>query len=265
MVQPENSKFRAFLARYAHYVLLRAQCFGGAFRELTMDSKGSSSKSSSKVKPITSSALRVEHLDAAQLVLKAGTSCLLQEGEECEHTAIAVERVACDLMALSTAVATTLIRTLKDEEVDNEQHWKKTADVALITRWCEFYSQELLPQTRTMVKKTSPMLDAYGLYLPSRMGTIVPPELLQIGLKAASAVEGDGDPVEGTAKADNIETKETAAGNTIVESTSGNEKPSEDSTTAAKSTEEVDEVGHPDNDEEWEYDEDNEEYYDEEE
>jgi hypothetical protein len=265
LLQPENSKFRAFLARYAHYVLLRAQCFGGAFRELTMDSKGSSSKTSSKVKPITSSALRVEHLDAAQLVLKAGTACLLQEGEECEHTAIAVERVACDLMALSTAVATTLIRILKDDDVENDQHWKKTADIALITRWCEFYSQELLPQTRTMVKKTSPMLDAYGLYLPSRMGTVVPPELLQIGLKAASATEGEVDPVEGSTTVEKIETKETDVEKTTVKSDSEKEKPTEDSTTSVKKSEEVDEVGNAENDEEWEYDEDNEEYYDEEE
>jgi hypothetical protein len=206
-----------------------------------MDSKPSSSKTSTKVKPITSSVLRVEHLDAAQLVLKAGTACLLQDGEE------------------------SLIRILKDDDVENDQHWKKTADIALITRWCEFYSQELLPQTRTMVKKTSPMLDAYGLYLPSRMGTIVPPELLQIGLKAASTVEADADPVEGSATVEKLETKETATGNNIAESESETKKAPEDSTNSAKKSEEVDKVDNADNDEEWEYDEDNEEYYDEEE
>jgi gamma-glutamyl phosphate reductase len=58
----------------------------------------------------------VEHLEAAQMVLKAGIACILKDGEECENTAIAVERVAGDMIGLSTAVAVALNRVLKEDD-----------------------------------------------------------------------------------------------------------------------------------------------------
>mmetsp|Transcript_5861 Transcript_5861/g.8035 ORF Transcript_5861/g.8035 Transcript_5861/m.8035 type:complete len:631 (-) Transcript_5861:53-1945(-) len=188
---PENQKYRAFMARYAHYVLLRAQCFGGMFTEIA-DTPSSSSKKPSAAasakasqKPITSTSLRSEHLEASQMLLKAGCACMLKDGEECENTALAVERVASDLIGLNTAVAVALNRALRGRE-------SKGADLTLIKRWCEFYSEELLPQTKSMVKRTSAKLDAYGLFLPSRMGASVSPELLKKGLQGAGEEEEKG-------------------------------------------------------------------------
>ena len=181
---PENIKFRAFMSRYAHYVLLRAQCFGGIFDEISQLPKPDKKKAP---KPITATSLRVEHLEAATMLLKAGVACQLKEGEECENTAIAVERVASDLIGLTTAVAIALNRSLKDPNL-------KGADPALLKRWCVFYSTELQPRTRAMVKKTSPKLDAYGLFLPSRMGTSVSPDLLEKGLHLDDASTAEESP-----------------------------------------------------------------------
>jgi hypothetical protein len=168
----ENFKFRAFMSRYAHYVLLRTQCFGGMFDEISQLPKVDKKKAP---KPVTSTTLRAEHLEAAAMLLKAGVACQLKDGEECENTAIAAERVASDLIGLTSAVAIALNRAFKGDDL-------KGADPVLLKKWCEFYSKELLPQTRAMIKKTSPKLDAYGLFLPSRMGTSVAPEVLQRGL-----------------------------------------------------------------------------------
>lgn len=174
--KPESAKFRAFMARYAHYVLLRAQCFGGMFEEISSAPAAPKDKKKAVIKPITSTSLRSENLDAAKMLLQAGMACQLKEGEECENTAIAVERVASDLIGLTAGVAMALNRALKDDDL-------KGADPALIKQWCEFYSEELSPQTRSMVKRTTPKLDAYGLFLPSRMGTTVSQDILQKGLK----------------------------------------------------------------------------------
>ena len=170
--KPENIKFRAFMSRYAHYVLLRAQCFSGMFEEISSEPKADKKK---PPKPITATALRTEHLEAASMLLKAGLACQLKDGEECENTAIAVERVASDLIGLTSTVAVALNRVLKDVDL-------KRGDPAIVKKWCEFYSEQLLPQTKSMVKKTSSRLDAYGLFLPSRMGTSVSRELLNKGL-----------------------------------------------------------------------------------
>ena len=70
--------FKAFLARYAHYVLLRAQCFGGAFGEI---SGGGSRRSRSSAASIVSGGLRPEHLEAAKMILAAGGKCALKKGE----------------------------------------------------------------------------------------------------------------------------------------------------------------------------------------
>lgn len=193
------------MARYAHYVLLRAQCFGGVFDEISQ--KATPSKKDKKAaaapkKPITSTNLRVEHLEAAKMLLKAGVACQLKEGEECENTAIAAERVASDMIGLTTAVAIALNRALKSDDLEG-------ADPALIKRWCEFYSEELLPQTRAMVKKTSAKLDAYGLFLPSRMGASLSPETLQKGLHAEQMVPGTaGDQADDEEKDEDASAKE---------------------------------------------------------
>jgi len=181
---PANISFCSFLARYAHYVLLRVQCFGGMFSEIAppvqkaTSTKSSSSKpqtSSISEKPITSTRLKKECLDAAQVVLKAGLACNLKPKEECENTVAAMERVISDMIGLTTAVAAALNSAL-DETKDN------SVDKALIKLWCEFYSQELLPQTKAMIKNATPTLDAFGVFLPSRMATSVSQDLLQKGL-----------------------------------------------------------------------------------
>uniref|UniRef100_A0A7S2LGQ7 ENTH domain-containing protein n=1 Tax=Leptocylindrus danicus TaxID=163516 RepID=A0A7S2LGQ7_9STRA len=147
----EIQKYRAFMARYAHYVLLRVQCFGGNFVEIAprqTDAKsGASSKKKSRKpeKPITSVALRSEHLDAAKMILKAGCACALKNEEDNEITASCAERVAIDMNGLTTAVAVALNRALRGDDKD--------IDHSIVKKWCEFYSQELLPQTKSMIKK----------------------------------------------------------------------------------------------------------------
>ncbi|KAL7497862.1 hypothetical protein ACHAWT_009105 [Skeletonema menzelii] len=212
---PENQGFRAFLSRYAHYVLTRAQTFGGVFNEISLanmppapSSKKSRSKSSrgggASAKP-KNPPLCEEHLKFAQMVLKAGLACTLNDGEEQENTAMCVERVAADLMGLTAAVAVALKRELKEpNNIDADSE-------ALVKQWCEFYSQELLPDTKKFVKKTSSKLDAYGLYLPSRISTSLPQELLDRGLKlggeGADNVEEDDEENEEEKKPDKSEEK----------------------------------------------------------
>lgn len=242
------------MSRYAHYVLLRAQCFGGMFDEISGDpaAAGKDKKKPSAIKPITSTSLRTEHLDAAAMLLKAGVACQLKEGEECENTAIAAERVASDLIGLTAAVAIALNRALKRDDL-------KGADPLLIKRWCEFYSADLLPQTRAMVKRTSSKLDAYGLFLPSRMGATVSQDVLQKGLKLdeddgavekVSAEEEPAESTEGPAAADEDESEAEKAVEDEPEPEAADEEP-----VAVK--EEMDEY------DEYEYEE--EEYYDDEE
>jgi hypothetical protein len=184
---PATMTFRAFLGRYAHYVLLRAQCFGGIFTEIGVEptTNDSKSKKPQPTKVITSTCLKNEHLEAAQMLLKAGLACAMKADEECENTAIALERVVSDLIGLTTAVAKALNNALKSSDYDD------VMDRDLVKKWCEFYSEELLPQTKAMVKSTAPTLDAYGLFLPSRMGASVSQDLLQKGLKGAGGAITD--------------------------------------------------------------------------
>ena len=183
----ETAKYRAFMGRYAHYVLIRAQCFGGMFDEIATPPAQDSKKKKAAPKPITSTSLKLDHLIASKLLLKNGVACVLKDGEENENTALAVERVASDLLGLSTAVAGALTRALKSDDLNG-------ADPSVIKTWCEFYSEDLLPQARAMVKKTAPKLDAFGLFLPSRTGPTLSQDLLQKGLKldeTADDAEGD--------------------------------------------------------------------------
>ena len=74
-----------------------------------------------------------------------------------------MERVASDMIGLTTAVAKALNLALKGEDDSGD------LDNGILKKWCEFYSDELLPKTKALVKGASPTLDAYGLFLPSRM------------------------------------------------------------------------------------------------
>ena len=247
----ETAKYRAFMGRYAHYVLLRAQCFGGMFDEIAAPAPAKDNKKKKAApKPITSTSLKVDHLDAAKLLLKTGVACVLKNGEENENTALAVERVASDLLGLTTSVVGTLTKVLKSDDLNG-------ADPVLIKKWCEFYSEELLPQTRGMVKKTAPKLDAFGLFLPSRMGPTLSQDLLQKGMKldeAGSAVEAkEGDISAATEKEPSSE--EEKESDSADEEAEVPEDADEDEV-----VEEVDDVEEID---EYEYD-DEEEYYDDE-
>lgn len=185
---PETQAYRAFLSRYAHYVLTRAQTFGGVFNEISLaqmpapapSKKGRSKSKGSSPKP-KNPPLCEEHLKFAQMVLKAGLACTLHDGEDSESTATCVERVAADLMGLTAAVAVALKRELRSSSgVDDE---------ATVRQWCEFYSDELLPETKKFCKKVTGKLDTYGLYLPSRIGATLSQELLEKGLKLGSVDE----------------------------------------------------------------------------
>ena len=198
-VSPETMPFRAFLSRYAHYVLLRTQCFSGMFEEILALPAAADKKK--KPKPLTATALRVEHLQSAELLLKTGLAAgVLKDGEACENTAIASERVVADLMGLTAAVAVALNRALKNA---NDL---QGADPALLKQWCVFYKEQLLPQTKAVMKKASPQLDAYGLFLPSRMGTSVAPDVLERGLHLK-----EEEAVVDTAVVDEAAEAETAA------------------------------------------------------
>ena len=273
--QPENVAFRAFLSRYAHYVLLRTQCFGGSFDEIGIEPSLSSSSSKSrrpspkKKKALTSTVLRPEHLEAATLVLKAGTACAMKDGEESEHCAIAVERVAADLMSLCTAVAKSLQKALSEESGGD------AADPAVLQKWCVFYSQQLLPQTKAMVKKTSPKLDAYGLFLPSRMGTTLSPELLQKGLTLTETEEEEEEEAVGkettapkvAASKDDEEQEEEEEEEAVEEEEEEEEEEDVQEEEEVEEEEEEDAMEEEDEDEEEEDDEDfeyDEEYYDDE-
>mmetsp|Transcript_6867 Transcript_6867/g.16731 ORF Transcript_6867/g.16731 Transcript_6867/m.16731 type:complete len:579 (-) Transcript_6867:1053-2789(-) len=235
----ETAKFRAFMGRYAHYVLLRAQCFGGMFDEIASPTPAKDTKKKKAApKPITATSLKMDHLDAAKLLLKTGVACVLKNGEECENTALAVERVASDLLGLTTAVSGALTKCLKGDDLNG-------ADPVLIKKWCEFYSEELLPQTRGMVKKTAPKLDAFGLFLPSRMGPTLDQDLLQKGLKLDETSASPA--AEETPKED-------------AEDEKAEEEPEEEPEEEEEVEEEVDDVEEID---EYEYD-DEEEYYDDE-
>jgi len=246
----ETAKYRAFMGRYAHYVLLRAQCFGGMFDEIAAPpAKDSGKKKKAAPKPITSTSLKADHLDAAKLLLETGLACVLKNGEECENTALAVERVASDLLGLTTAVTGALTRALKGDGMDG-------ADLVLIKKWCEFYNDELLPQTRGMVKKTAPKLDAYGLFLPSRMGPTLPQDLLQKGLKldeAGSVTESE----EGDAKKDATSEDEKEAEDAAEEEVEAAEEAPAEEEEREEEDDDVEEI------DEYEYDEE-EEYYDDE-
>jgi hypothetical protein len=209
-------------------------------------------------KPITSTSLRSDHLDAAKLLLKTGVACVLKNGEANENTALAVERVASDLLGLTTAVATALNRALKNDAD------LKGADPVLIKQWCEFYSEVLLPQTRAMVKQTTPKLDAFGLFLPSRMGASVSPDLLQKGMKLdetddSAEVEEDEEKKDVSTE----EEKEATTDNAEEEVAATEDAPPADDEEEIEEEDDVDDDVEEFDEEQYEYDED-EDYYDDE-
>lgn len=268
--KPDTIKFRAFMGRYSHYVLLRAQCFGGMFSEIGQkpkDKKGSTaSTATATAKPITSTNLRAETLDAAEMILKAACACALKEGEVCENTAIAVERVVADLMGLTSATASALTRALSDAD-------QTDLDGALIQKWCQFYSDELLPKTKAMMKRTSPKLDAFGLFLPSRIGASISQDLLEKGLAGqvgtpSPSLEDESPTAEETAddKTENKESVPVDDNEESISGTSNDEQPKRKSQSEepkpAQKTEDVADDDEYDVYDEYEYD--DEEYYDQE-
>merc|ERR1719356_2400552 len=137
--------------------------------------------------------LSAEHLKFARMVLKAGLACALRDGEETESSAACCERVAADLLGLTSSVAAALTRELGPEderpgdEPSEEEDALRSPTPALVREWCEFYSDELLPETRKFVRKASNKLDAYGMYLPSRPKTTLSRDLLERGLSQGTA------------------------------------------------------------------------------
>merc|ERR1712192_59160 len=123
-----------------------------------------------------------------------------------------------------------------------------SANLQLIKQWCEFYGEDLLPQTRTMVKRTTPKLDAYGLFLPSRMGATLSEDTLKRGLKLGSLEADSESPVEG--EGSTVETDATTV--------------NEDGGNAEIDSEEVQDDEALDEDLEDEYEYEEEEYYDDE-
>lgn len=148
-----------------------------------------------------------EHLKFAHMVLKAGLACTLHDGEDSESTAMCVERVAADLMGLTAAVATALKRELK-QSPSSPVELSSSSD-ELTKQWCEFYAEELLPETKKFCKKVTNKLDAYGLYLPSRISASLSPELLEKGLKLGSS--GKNGKKEENAEEEDVEEAEVAA------------------------------------------------------
>jgi hypothetical protein len=259
-----NAHYRTFVPRYAHYVLLRAQCFSGMFTEIAPEEKVASKRPPPKAqpkqqpspaaepaaKPITSTCLRAENLEAAKLVLKAGCACIPKDGEKCENIALATERVVVDLMSLTSAVAVALNRAIKGKD-------SKDADPEVVKLWCQFYCEDLLPQTKATVKKASPTLDAFGLFLPTRMSASVSKEVLNLGLQGGvtdtvneeAESKGDIEEVEATEPKEELKTK---AGES--EKDTAEEKDVDEQPKGEAKKEQIEE------DEEYEYEE---EYYDE--
>ena len=185
-----------FIARYAHYVIMRAQHFAGPFNDLGVVNVKSSGdkdkdkgrgrgrggrrekKRDEKEQPITKTSLRLELLQASKAVLKAGCECKLRSGEDTEVTAACMERVANDLNLMCSTVATTLSKTLSGGGVNGEGVDKK-----LVKEWCEFYSAELLPQTKLLLKDTAKNLDRHNIFIPTRLGAGVTSDLLKRGME----------------------------------------------------------------------------------
>ena len=272
-------EFKQFMGRYASYVLLRTQCFGGQFTEISGPAGGArggrgngrTQKKGKEALAATSTSLRAEHLEAVKMLLKSGCACRAMEGELCDNTAVCLERVGMDLNALAAAVAGALSRALKGgTEVDGE----------LLRKWCEFYKLELMPQVKEFVKESGRKLDQYGLFIGSSRGQGVSEELLTKGLsggngggsvtgsatgsssKAAAAVsdekEDDTAETEGGEKQEEEERKSEEE-----EEHKSEEEEEKEGGGSDKSAEECEEVAEEE-DQKGEYDEEDYEYYDEE-
>merc|ERR1712157_476601 len=111
----------------------------------------------------------------------------------------ALERVAMDLMGLTSSVASALNTCLKKNDTNENK--------MLIKKWCEFYSMNLRPQTKAFVKKASVSLDKYGLFLPSRMSVSVSQELLNKGLQFSEDDDDDEDDEVKEVKKDNVKSQ----------------------------------------------------------
>eukprot|EP00540_Astrosyne_radiata_P022958 CAMPEP_0116847572 /NCGR_PEP_ID=MMETSP0418-20121206/14509_1 /TAXON_ID=1158023 /ORGANISM="Astrosyne radiata, Strain 13vi08-1A" /LENGTH=214 /DNA_ID=CAMNT_0004479033 /DNA_START=309 /DNA_END=953 /DNA_ORIENTATION=- len=131
---------------------------------------------------MTSTCLRQEHFDNAKMVFQKGLDCALLDGEASANTACAMELVAKDMVGLTNAVATALTRALSGSLKDG-------VDTGLLKSWCDFYDQELVPKTRSMLKGLSNKLDKLGVFLSAHMKTTFP--LLEKGLKLTPTTTKD--------------------------------------------------------------------------
>ena len=171
-----------------------------------------------------------------------------------ENIAIAAERVAVDLMSLTSAVAVALNRSIKGKEA-------KDADPEIVKLWCQFYCEELLPQTKAMVKRTSPKLDAFGLFLPTRMSASVSQEVLKTGLHGGVTDTNENETdaaINAENGANTVKALESEKESKITTEGSEGEKGGEKQ--ADEQLEEDVKQGEAEEDEEYEYEE---EYYDE--
>jgi len=182
----DSNKYKKILSKYTRYVLLRTQCFSGMFSELDhtqsiifsklgdIDQKLPLDSESTHIPCFISTSLNQDNLDAAKLVLRAGVACSALSCEKySEHIAVAIECLVTDLIGLVRVVGNTLNVALAQDDTNKN---KKTQ--ILLDRWCDFYIQLLLPQTKQVIRTTMPLLDRYGLYLPSRTGGSLRNELL---------------------------------------------------------------------------------------
>lgn len=185
----DSNKYKKILSKYTRYVLLRTQCFSGMFSEIDhtrsnlfsslddVDQNLSLCSESTYIPYFTSTNLNQDNLDAAKLVLRAGVACSALSCEKySEHIAVAIDCLVKDLIGLVNVVGNTLNVALTQHGIN-----KKNENQILLDRWCDFYIQTLLPQTKQVIRITMPLLDRYGLYLPSRNGKNLKNELLVEG------------------------------------------------------------------------------------
>ncbi len=87
------------------------------------------------------------------MVLRDGMVCALLDGEETELTAMCIEQVEANLMGFEAVVAVVLKSELKKQTPSED------ASAELLRQGCEFYSEDLPPDTNKFCKRAMGMLD----------------------------------------------------------------------------------------------------------
>jgi len=176
------------------------------------------------MKPITSTALRPELLKFSRTTLTSRCACALKRGEDCESTAVCVERVVQDMNILTSVVAGAINRAVKDSEEGKGE--EKNVDFEILKEWADFYENELLPQTRELLKVTAAKLDRYSIFIPTRISGGVSKEVIDKVRAGGSmpAVE----PAEEEKEAEVVEDKEEEVAEEEKEEEGGEEVSSSD-------------------------------------